>query len=224
MTPRSATPVPHGLSEDQHGLSEDQIAAEPMTQFARWMADALASGMPEPTAMMLSTITEQGRPRARTVLLKAHDQAGFTFYSNRTSRKGRELAGNPAACLVFPWYGIERQVIVEGTVRELSLAESEPYYRSRPRLSQLGAWASRQSTVIASRAVLDDRVAELERRWPEPGQIPMPDFWGGYLLEPDAVEFWQAGAFRLHDRLRYRRAERGAGEVGGGWTVDRLSP
>jgi pyridoxamine 5'-phosphate oxidase len=180
--------------------------------------------MPEPTAMVLSTITEQGGPRARTVLLKAHDQAGFTFYSNRTSRKGRELAGNPAACLVFPWYGIQRQVIVEGKIRELSQAESEPYYRSRPRLSQLGAWASRQSTVIASRAVLDDRVAELERRWPEPGPIPMPDFWGGYLLEPDAVEFWQAGAFRLHDRLRYRRAERGAGEVGGGWAVDRLSP
>jgi pyridoxamine 5'-phosphate oxidase len=157
-----------------------------MTQFARWRADALASGMPEPTAMVLSTITEQGGPRARTVLLKAHDQAGFTFYSNRTSRKGRELAGNPAACLVFPWYGIQRQVIVEGKIRELSQAESEPYYRSRPRLSQLGAWASRQSTVIASRAVLDDRVAELERRWPEPGPIPMPDFWGGYLLEPGA--------------------------------------
>jgi pyridoxamine 5'-phosphate oxidase len=174
--------------------------------------------------MVLSSITAEGRPRARTVLLKAHDQAGFTFYSNRTSRKGRELAANPAACLVFPWYGIQRQVIVEGKVRELSQAESEPYYRSRPRPSQIGAWASRQSTVIASRAVLDDRVAELERRWPEPGQVPMPDFWGGYLLEPDAVEFWQAGVFRLHDRLRYRRVVRGAGEVGGGWAVDRLSP
>ena len=174
--------------------------------------------------MVLSSITAEGGPRARTVLLKAHDQAGFTFYSNRTSRKGRELAANPAACLVFPWYGIQRQVIVEGKVRELSQAESEPYYRSRPRLSQIGAWASRQSTVIASRAVLDDRVAELERRWPEPGQVPMPDFWGGYLLEPDAVEFWQAGAFRLHDRLRYRRVATGAGEVGRGWAVDRLSP
>ena len=143
MTPRSATPGPRGLSEDQ-------IAGEPMAQFARWMDDALASGMPEPTAMVLSSITAEGGPRARTVLLKAHDQAGFTFYSNRTSRKGRELTGNPSACLVFPWYGIERQVIVEGKVRELSQAESEPYYRSRPRLSQIGAWASRQSTVIAS--------------------------------------------------------------------------
>jgi pyridoxamine 5'-phosphate oxidase len=217
MTPMPATPVPRGLSEDQ-------IAGEPMAQFARWMADALASGLREPTAMVLSTVTSEGRPRARTVLLKAHDQAGFTFYSNRTSRKGRELAARPAASLVFPWYDIERQVMVEGTVRELSQAESEPYFRSRARGSQIGAWASRQSTVIASRAVLDDRVAELERRWPEPDQVPMPDFWGGYVLEPDAVEFWQAGAFRLHDRLRYRRVVRRAGEVGGGWAVDRLSP
>ena len=188
-----------------------------MTQFARWMADALASGMPEPTAMVLSTVTGEGRPRARTVLLKAHDRDGFTFYSNRTSRKGRELAGNPSACLVFPWYGIERQVIVEGRVRELSQAESERYFRSRPRGSQIGAWASRQSTVIVSRAVLDDRYAELQQRWPEPEAVPMPGFWGGYLLEPDAVEFWQKGACRLHDRLRYRRAD-------GGWAVDRLSP
>jgi pyridoxamine 5'-phosphate oxidase len=192
-------------------------AEDPMTQFAHWMSDALASDMPEPTAMVLSTVTEQDRPQSRTVLLKAHDQAGFTFYSNRTSRKGRELAANPAACLVFPWYGLQRQVIAEGRVRELTQAQSEPYFRSRPRGSQIGAWASRQSSVLASRAVLEDRVAELERRWPDPEQVPMPDFWGGYLLEPDAVEFWQAGTFRLHDRLRYRRE-------GDGWQVDRLSP
>jgi pyridoxamine 5'-phosphate oxidase len=210
MPTMPAAPVPQGLSEDQ-------IAGEPMTQFSLWLADALASDLPEPTAMVLSTVTAEGRPRARTVLLKAHDADGFTFYSNRNSRKGRELAGNPSACLVFPWYGIERQVIVEGRVRELSQAESEPYFRSRPRGSQVGAWASKQSTVIASRAVLDDRYAELQRRWPEPGDVPMPDFWRGYLLEPDAVEFWQKGAYRLHDRLRYRRA-------GGGWAVDRLSP
>jgi pyridoxamine 5'-phosphate oxidase len=188
-----------------------------MTQFARWMADALASGMPEPTAMVLSTVTAEGRPRARTVLLKAHDADGFTFYSNRSSRKGRELAGNPSACLVFPWYGLERQVIVEGRVRELSQAESEPYFRSRPRGSQIGAWASRQSAVITSRAVLDDRYADLQRRWPESDDVPMPGFWRGYLLRPDAVEFWQKGAYRLHDRLRYRR-------VDDGWAVDRLSP
>ena len=202
---------------DSDGLSEGGMAGDPMAQFARWMADAEALGLPEPTAMVLATVSAEGRPRARTVLLKAHDQAGFTFYSNRTSRKGRDLAANPRACAVFPWYGMRRQVTAEGSVHIMSQADSEPYYRSRPRGSQIGAWASRQSTVIASRAVLDDRVAELERRWPEPGQVPMPDFWGGYLLEPDAVEFWQAGTFRLHDRLRYRRAD-------DGWAVDRLSP
>jgi pyridoxamine 5'-phosphate oxidase len=198
-------------------LSEDLIAGDPMTQFARWMADAEASALPEPTAMVLATTSADGRARGRTVLLKAHGQEGFTFYSNRTSRKGGDLAANPRACVVFPWHGIGRQVIAEGTVRVLSQAESEPYFRSRPRGSQIGAWASRQSSVIASRAVLDDRVAELERRWPKPQQVPMPGFWGGYLLQPEEVEFWQAGAYRLHDRLRYRRD-------GGGWVIERLSP
>jgi pyridoxamine 5'-phosphate oxidase len=216
-TTRSETPSAAPAAPGRPSLSEDQVAGEPMTQFARWMSDAMASDMPEPTAMVLSTVTAEGRPRARTVLLKAHDGAGFTFYTNRSSRKGGELAANPSACLLFPWYRLQRQVIAEGTVRALSQAESEDYFRSRPRGSQIGAWASRQSTVIPSRDVLDGRFAELQRRWPEPEQVPMPDFWGGYLLEPDAVEFWQAGVFRLHDRLRYRRA-------GDGWAVDRLSP
>jgi pyridoxamine 5'-phosphate oxidase len=198
-------------------LSEDLIAGDPMAQFARWMADAEAAGLPEPTAMVLATTSGDGHARGRTVLLKSHGRDGFTFYSNRTSRKGQDLAANPWACVVFPWYGIGRQVIAEGTVSVLSQAESEPYFRSRPRGSQIGAWASRQSSVIPSRAALDDRVAELERRWPEPQQVPMPGFWGGYLLQPEAVEFWQAGACRLHDRLRYRRE-------GGGWVVERLSP
>ena len=167
--------------------------------------------------MVLATTSADGRPRARTVLLKGHDQSGFTFYTNRTSRKGRDLAAHPRACVVFPWYAIGRQVTAEGTVSILSQVSSEPYFRSRPRGSQIGAWASRQSQVIGSRADLDRRVAELEQRWPPPADVPMPDFWGGYLLEPDAVEFWQKGAYRLHDRLRYRRAE-------GGWAVDRLSP
>ena len=193
------------------------MAGDPMTQFARWMADAEAGGMPEPTAMVLATISAEGRPRARTVLLKAHDQSGFTFYSNRTSRKGRDLAANPRACVVFPWYAMRRQVTAEGSVRIMSQADSEPYYRSRPRGSQIGAWASRQSQVIGSRAELDDRVAELEQRWAPPATIPMPDFWGGYVLVPETVEFWQAGTFRLHDRLRYRRHD-------DGWAVERLSP
>jgi pyridoxamine 5'-phosphate oxidase len=198
-------------------LSEDTLAADPMTQFAGWMSDAVRSGLHEPTAMVLATVCAEGRPRARTVLLKDHGQQGFTFYSNRTSRNGQDLAADPRACLVFPWYAMSRQVTAEGSVRVMSAADSEPYYHSRPRQSQIGAWASRQSRVIGSRAELTDRVAELERRWPPPQPVPMPDFWGGYLLVPQTVEFWQAGEFRLHDRLRYRRE-------GEAWVIERLSP
>ena len=197
-------------------LTEESLSGDPMTQFARWMADAEARSLPEPTAMVLATVSAEGRPRARTVLLKGHGQPGFTFYTNRTSRKGQDLAANGRACVVFPWFAMGRQVTAEGDVRIMSQAESEPYYRSRPRRSQIGAWASRQSQVIGSRRELDDRVAELERRWP-PGEVPMPDFWGGYVLVPETVEFWQAGTFRLHDRLRYRRHDTS-------WVVERISP
>ena len=199
------------------GLSEGTMAGDPMTQFARWMSDAQALNLAEPTAMVLTTVSAEGRPRARTVLLKAHDQAGFTFYTNRTSRKGRDIADNPRVCAVFPWYAMQRQVTVEGAATAMSREDSGPYYRSRPRGSQIGAWASRQSQVIGSRDELTDRVASLERRWPAPASIPMPDFWGGYLLVPETVEFWQAGLYRLHDRLRYRRHD-------DGWAIERLSP
>jgi pyridoxamine 5'-phosphate oxidase len=211
--PDSLSAAANGLP----GLGEETLAGDPMTQFARWMADAEARGLPEPTAMVLATVSAEGRPRARTVLLKGHGQPGFTFYTNRASRKGQDLAANGRACAVFPWFAMGRQVTAEGDVRIMSQAESEPYYRSRPRRSQIGAWASRQSQVIRSRAELDDRVAELERRWPPPEDIPMPDFWGGYVLVPETVEFWQAGTFRLHDRLRYRRHD-------AGWVVERISP
>ena len=196
-------------------LSEATMPGDPMTQFAGWLAQALERGIPEPTGMVLATTSAEGRPRARTVLLKAHGPEGFTFYTNRTSRKGQDLRAHPQGCAVFPWYALGRQVTAEGSVRMMSQASSEPYFRSRPRGSQIGAWASRQSQVIASRADLDRRVAELEQRWP--GDIPMPDFWGGYLLMPETVEFWQSGRHRLHDRLRYRRH-------GDGWIIERLSP
>ncbi|HLM89898.1 MAG TPA: pyridoxamine 5'-phosphate oxidase [Streptosporangiaceae bacterium] len=196
-------------------LSEDTLAGDPMTQFAGWMAQAQEGGIPEPTAMVLATTSAGGRPRARTVLLKAHGPEGFTFYTNRTSRKGQDLQVHPRACAVFPWYALGRQVTAEGGVRMMSQASSEPYFRSRPRGSQIGAWASRQSQVIDSRAELDRRAGELEQRWP--GDVPMPDFWGGYVLVPETVEFWQSGAYRLHDRLRYRR-------YGDGWIIERLSP
>jgi pyridoxamine 5'-phosphate oxidase len=196
-------------------LTSEMLDSSPMKQFTRWFDEAAAAGLPEPNAMVLTTIGD--RPHARTVLLKSHDATGFTFYTNRTSRKGNDLAADPRCCALFPWYGLGRQVTVEGSVRALSTAESEPYFHSRPWRSQIGAWASRQSRVLATRAELDDRVAELSARWPEGTQVPMPDFWGGYLIVPDAVEFWQSRANRLHDRLRYRR-------IAEGWSVERLSP
>lgn len=202
---------------DSPGLAEATAAADPFTQFSEWFAAATAAGLPQPNAMVLATVSAAGQPRARTVLLKEYDAAGFVFYTNRTSQKGRDLAGQPKACLLFGWHAIHRQVIIEGTVSPLTTGQSEPYFRSRPRGSQLGAWASRQSSVLASRAELDERYAELERRWP-PGQaVPMPDFWGGYLLVPATLEFWQGRPDRLHDRLRYRRSQ-------GGWIVERLAP
>lgn len=202
---------------DEPGLDEAMVAGDPLAQFAAWMADAVAVPLPEPTAMVLATVSASGRPRARTVLLKHYDSGGFTFYTNRTSRKGTDLAEVPRACLLFPWHAMHRQVIIEGSVSALSTEQSEPYFRSRPRGSQLGAWASRQSTVVGSRGELDDRYAELDGRWPDGTDIPMPDFWGGYRVVPDVVEFWQGRVNRLHDRLRYRR-------TGGAWVIERLAP
>jgi pyridoxamine 5'-phosphate oxidase len=196
-------------------LTPESLDRDPMKQFGIWFSDAVAAGLTEPNAMVLTTVGD--RPHARTVLLKAHDADGFTFYTNRTSRKGRDLAADPRCCAVFPWYPMGRQVTVEGAARPLSASASEPYYHSRPWLSQIGAWASRQSTVLASRAELDDRVAKLSARWPEGTPVPMPDFWGGYLIVPERVEFWQSGPSRLHDRLSYRRA-------GDDWVVERWSP
>jgi pyridoxamine 5'-phosphate oxidase len=193
------------------------LATDPLDQFSAWLADAVAAGLPEPNAMVLSTVSAAGRPRSRSVLLKNHSPAGLVFYTNRTSAKAHDLAVNGYACVLFPWYALRRQVIVHGTVTPLSPAESEPYFHSRARGSQLGAWASRQSSVIESRGVLEDAYAKLEQRWPEGTQVPMPDFWGGYRLEPELVEFWQGRLNRLHDRLRYRRD-------GPRWLVERLSP
>ncbi len=198
-------------------LDEFMLPAEPMELFDAWMGDVIRAGLPEPTAMALSTVSADQWPRARMVLLKSSGPAGFTFYTNRTSRKASDLADVPRACLLFPWYALHRQVIVEGTVAPLPTAESEPYFHSRPRGSQLGAWASRQSTELASRAELDDRYAELEERWPEGAEVPMPEFWGGYRVRPERMEFWQGRPSRLHDRFRYSRA-------GESWRAVRLAP
>jgi pyridoxamine 5'-phosphate oxidase len=193
------------------------LPAEPMELFGQWMDDVVRLGLPEPTAMVLSTVSADLRPRARMVLLKSSGPEGFTFYTNRTSRKARDLADVPRACLLFPWYALHRQVIIEGPVEPLSTAASEPYFRSRPRGSQLGAWASRQSAPLSGRAELEDRLAELERRWPEGTPVPMPEFWGGYLLRPERMEFWQGRPSRLHDRFRFSRA-------GASWEFTRLAP
>jgi pyridoxamine 5'-phosphate oxidase len=213
------TPEPAGFRQpyaDVGGeLDESELAPDPVAQFGVWFADAIAGGLPEPNAMVLSTASADGAPSARTVLLKGYGQDGFRFFTNHTSRKGRDLLENPRACAVFPWHAMRRQIILTGTVTRLPDAETTSYFHSRPYGSQLGAWASRQSAVIASRAELDSRYAKLADRWPE--RVPLPDFWGGYLLTPETVEFWQGRANRLHDRLRYARED-------SGWAVERLSP
>lgn len=199
------------------GLAEADLAADPIAQFGRWLEAAIKAELPEPNAMVLATAGTDGQPSARTVLLKGYDEHGFTFFTNHGSRKGRELAANPRAALVFPWVELERQVIVVGDVERTTLQEAAAYFARRPRGSQLGALASAQSTVIASRAVLEERMAELAAAHPEGSAVPMPERWGGLRVRPATVEFWQGRADRLHDRLRYRRTDTG-------WTIERLSP
>ncbi|MDP3069759.1 MAG: pyridoxamine 5'-phosphate oxidase [Opitutaceae bacterium] len=198
------------------GLAEQDLARDPFRQFEKWFQEAEAAKLTEVNAMTLCTATRDGRPSARTVLLKGLDGRGFVFYSNYESRKGRELHENPRAAIVFPWVALERQVIAEGTVTRVTREESEAYFHSRPRASQLGAWVSQQSSVIAGRSVLEESMKTLEAK--HAGQaVPLPPHWGGWRLVPETVEFWQGRRSRLHDRLRYRRQA-------DGWTVERLAP
>jgi len=211
------------VSYEQGTLAEADLAGSPLEQFRRWFDEACAAGVAEPNAMVLGTAAD-GQPSARTVLLKGVDERGFVFFTNLTSRKGVELAANPRASLVFPWLALHRQVIVIGRALLVSRAETAAYFHSRPRDSQLGAWASRQSEVIADRRVLDERAAATRERFP--GTVPVPDFWGGVLLAPATVEFWQGRPSRLHDRLRYRwRGPAESVDLGAeDWAVERLSP
>jgi pyridoxamine 5'-phosphate oxidase len=201
----------------QRGLAEQEVAADPLDEFASWFAAAAGSGMREPNAMTLATVGADGRPSARVVLLKGFDQAGFVFFTNYESRKGRELAAGSGAALVFYWPELERQVRVEGAVERVSPAESDAYFQSRPLGSRLGAWASPQSQPIGGREELEARLAEVTARFAG-GEPPRPPQWGGVRVRHEVVEFWQGRPSRLHDRIRYRRDEVGA------WLIERLAP
>ena len=214
----SDPPEPAGAPAGQRTLDESTIGPNWLSQFQQWLEEAVAAGLAEPTAMVLATADARARPSARMVLMKGLDERGFVFYSNRTSRKGADLAANARASLVFPWHAMRRQVIVDGDVEVLDEQSSDEYFASRPYGSQLGAHASRQSTVIASRAVLDAARSRAEASYPPGTQVPRPDRWGGWRVEPDTVEFWQGRSDRLHDRLRFRR------EQGERWVLERLSP
>lgn len=199
------------------GLAEKDLARDPFRQFDKWFQEAEAAKIAEPNAMTLATAARDGRPSARTVLLKGVDGRGFIFYSNYESRKGRELESNPRVTLLFPWIALERQVIVEGPVTRVTREESEAYFHSRPLPSQLSSWVSQQSSIISGRKALEDSMKELEKKYAG-RTVPLPPHWGGFRVAPETVEFWQGRRSRLHDRLRYRR------EADGGWTVERLAP
>jgi len=202
-------------------LDESSVAPDPFRQFEHWFAEAVKAQMREPNAMTLATVGADGRPSARVLLLKAFDERGFSFFTNYASRKGRELAAHPAAALLFFWPELERQVRIEGLVTRIDAAESAAYFATRPRPSQVGAWASPQSEPIANRAALEARIAAVGEQFGDAGrEVPCPPHWGGYLLAPDSIEFWQGRASRLHDRIRYRRRP---GHLGA-WVIDRLAP
>ncbi len=198
------------------GLEREDLHEDPIEQFARWFQQADALGVQEPNAMTLATVDERGMPFQRTVLLKYFDRRGFVFFTNYGSRKAKQIEANPQVSLLFPWLRLERQVVIQGRAERVSTAESLKYFTSRPRESQIGAWVSDQSSVISSRKFLMQKLSEIREKFRD-GEIPLPSFWGGYRVAPEALEFWQGGAARLHDRFLYQR-------TGEGWMIDRLAP
>ena len=199
------------------GLKREDLKSDPIQQFKIWLQEVLDASLPEPNAMILGTADKEGRPSARTVLLRGIDSRGFSFFTNYESRKGKELTENPNASLVFFWATLERQICIRGTVSRLSREESEAYFSSRPRESQLGAWVSKQSTVIESRQELEDGLKKVTDLY-QGKTVPLPSYWGGFILEPTAIEFWQGRPNRLHDRFRYSK------QTNQNWKIERLAP
>ncbi len=201
----------------QRGLDREDLDADPIAQFEQWFQQTVASGIPEPNAMSLATVGHDGQPSLRTVLLKIFDQQGFVFFTNYASRKAQDMEHNAKVALLFPWVALGRQVKIIGSAARIPRAESASYFATRPRGSQIGAWASPQSEVISTRSLLVAKFDEMKRKFAR-GQIPLPSFWGGYRVAPQLIEFWQGRANRLHDRFQYTRTE------GQEWRIERLAP
>lgn len=201
---------------ESSGLNFEDLNSDPILQFENWFQDARNAGILEPNAMSLATVDTNGQPALRTVLLKYFDEHGFVFFTNYESRKAEHIEAHPKVAALFPWIGLNRQVSIEGSVRRISKSESLKYFSSRPRESQIGAWVSDQSKAISSRGLLEQKLAEMKRKFGE-GKIPLPTFWGGYQIVPERIEFWQGRPHRLHDRFEYRLNE-------SGWSIQRLQP
>ena len=199
------------------GLREEELLTNPYKQFELWFNQALEANLIEPNAMSLCTVGKDLKPSIRTVLLKLYDETGFVFFSNYKSKKAVQIEENPNAAILFPWLGLERQVKIEGSIEKISKAESLKYFLSRPKGSQIGAWVSHQSEVISSRSILEAKFDEIKNKFVK-GEVPFPSFWGGYIIKPRIIEFWQGGKDRLHDRFEYKRLDDNS------WEINRLAP